>query len=88
MKKRLLSILLCLVMVAGILPSVAFAEGGTVEPTHTHCVCGGDTDVGDHTIHTNVTYQPWDVTSAIDYGDDNTAYVCLRITSRFRIAWK
>ena len=77
MKKRLLSILLCLVMVAGMLPSVAFAEGGTVEPTHTHCVCGGDTDVGDHTTHTNVTYQPWDGTSAIDYGDDNTAYVCL-----------
>ena len=77
MKKRLLSILLCLVMVVGMLPSVAFAEGGTVEPTHTHCVCGGDTDVGDHTIHTNVTYQPWDGTSAIDYGDDNTAYVYL-----------
>ena len=55
---------------------------------HTHCICGGDTDVGDHTTHTNVTYQPWDGTSAIDYGDDNTAYVCLRITSRFRIAWK
>ena len=46
-------------------------------PPHTHCICGGDTDVGDHTTHTNVTYQPWDGTSAIDYGDDNTAYVCL-----------
>ncbi len=44
---------------------------------HTHCICGGNTDVGDHTTHTNVTYQPWDGTSAIDYGDDNTAYVCL-----------
>ena len=48
-----------------------------VPPAHTHCICGGDTDVGDHTTHTNVTYQPWDGTSAIDYGDDNTAYVCL-----------
>ena len=57
-------------------------------PPHTHCICGGDTDVGNHTTHTDVIYQPWDGTSAIDYGDDNTAYVCLRITSRFRIAWK
>ncbi len=46
-------------------------------PPHTHCICGGDTAVGDHTTHTDVTYQPWDGTSAIDYGDDNTAYVCL-----------
>ena len=46
-------------------------------PPHTHCICGGDTDVGDHTTHTDVIYQPWDGTSAIDYGDDNTAYVCL-----------
>ena len=29
MKKRILSILLCCVMLAGMLPSVAFAEGGT-----------------------------------------------------------
>ncbi|MGM9651040.1 MAG: hypothetical protein ACI3VX_03760, partial [Faecousia sp.] len=49
----------------------------TIEPPHTHCICGGDTDVGDHTTHTDVTYQPWDGTSAIDYGDDNTAYVYL-----------
>ena len=46
-------------------------------PPHTHCICGGETDVGDHTSHTDVIYQPWDGTSAIDYGDDNTAYVCL-----------
>ena len=46
-------------------------------PPHTHCICGGDTDVGDHTTHTDVIYQPWDGTSDIDYGDDNTAYVCL-----------
>ena len=46
-------------------------------PPHTHCICGGDTAVGDHTTHTDVTYQPWDGTSAINYGDDNIAYVCL-----------
>ena len=46
-------------------------------PPHTHCICGGETAVGDHTSHTDVIYQPWDGTSDIDYGDDNTAYVCL-----------
>ena len=25
-------------------------------PPHTHCICGGDTAVGDHTSHTNVTW--------------------------------
>lgn len=77
MKKRILSILLCCVMLAGMLPTAALAEGSTLTQTHTHCVCCGDTDVGDHTTHTDVTYQPWDGTSDIDYGDDNTAYVCL-----------
>ena len=29
----------------------------TVEPpAHTHCVCGGNTDVGEHTSHTDVTW--------------------------------
>ena len=64
-------------MLAGMLLLAALATGSTLTPPHTHCVCGGDTDVGDHTTHTDVTYQPWDGTSAIDYGDDNTAYVCL-----------
>ena len=35
MKKRFLSLLLCLVLVLGLLPTVAFAE-----EDHTHCVCG------------------------------------------------
>ena len=37
MKKRLLSILLCLVMVLGLVPANTFAAETT---THTHCVCG------------------------------------------------
>ena len=72
MKKRIVSILLCCVMLAGLLPTAALAA-----ESHTHCICGGNTDVGNHTSHTDVTYQPWGGTSAIDYGDDNTAYVYL-----------
>ena len=74
MKKRIVSILLCCVMLVGLLPTTALAAESQ---THTHCICGGNTDVGNHTSHTDVTYQPWDGTSAIDYGDDNTACVYL-----------
>ena len=76
MKKRLLSILLTACLLVGLLPTVALAAG-TDEPAHTHCICGGNTDVGKHTSHPDVTYQQWNGTSAIDYGDDNIAYVYL-----------
>ncbi|MBR3144386.1 MAG: hypothetical protein IKF53_00645 [Clostridia bacterium] len=29
-----------------------------VDTTHKHCVCGGDTNVGDHTSHEKVVYEP------------------------------
>ena len=53
MKKRLLSLLLCLVAVLTLLPLPALADGG-----HCHCICGGDVTAGDHTGHADVTYQP------------------------------
>ena len=71
MKKRLLSLLLCLVAVLTLLPLPALADGG-----HSHCICGGDVTAGDHTGHTDVTYQPWSGTSSITY-TNNTAYVYL-----------
>ena len=51
MKKRLLSVLLMCCMVLGLLPTVAFAE-----ETHSHCICGGENSVDDHTAHTAVTW--------------------------------
>lgn len=71
MKKRLLSLLLCLVAVLTLLPLPALADGG-----HSHCICGGDVTVGDHTGHTDVTYQPWNGTSGITYAN-GAAYVYL-----------
>ena len=49
------------------------------ESTHTHPICGAaHTDIGDHTGECgNVVWTAWDGTSAIDYGDSNTAYVYL-----------
>ena len=43
---------------------------------HTHCCCGGSVTAGDHTSHSDVTYQPWNGTSIITY-TNNTAYVYL-----------
>ena len=51
MKKRLLSILLCLVMVLGLVPANTFAAETT---THTHCVCG-KSDCADGTGHDETT---------------------------------
>ena len=64
MKKRLLSLLLCLVAVLTLLPLPALADGG-----HSHCICGGDVTAGDHTGHADVTYQPWNGTSGITYAN-------------------
>ncbi len=44
--------------------------------SHSHCICGGSVTTGDHTSHSDVTYQPWIGTSSITY-TNNTAYVYL-----------
>ena len=43
---------------------------------HSHCCCGGSVTAGDHTSHSDVTYQLWNGTSSITY-TNNTAYVYL-----------
>lgn len=43
---------------------------------HEHCICGGDSSVGDHTTHSAVLFTPWNGTEAISY-TNNTAYVYL-----------
>lgn len=50
MKKRILSLLLSICVIASIMQVNAFAS------THDHCVCGGDVNAGDHKNHTNITY--------------------------------
>ena len=44
--------------------------------SHSHCICGGSVTTGNHTSHSDVTYQPWSGTSSITY-TNNTAYVYL-----------
>ena len=47
-----------------------------VQAAHTHCACGGSISAGGHTSHSDVTYQPWDGSSRIDY-TNKKAYVYL-----------
>ena len=82
MKKRVLSFLMTLCMVLTLMPMAVFAEAGhdhdiAVQEGHTHCYCGGSVTAGDHTSHSNVTYQPWNGTDAISYDANKTAYVYL-----------
>lgn len=56
MKKKFLSIAVCLCMIMTMIP------GGVLQPDvawaaeHTsHCICGGSTDIGDHTAHNSDT---------------------------------
>ena len=76
MKKRILSILLAIVMVATLLPTAAFAEGA-----HTnHCVCNGKAvETGEHTSCVSPNWTEWDGKGAITYDQENntTAYVYL-----------
>lgn len=32
---------------------------------HSHCLCGGNTDIGDHTAHTDVTWTAWTATDKL-----------------------
>ena len=32
---------------------------------HSHCICGGSSDVGDHTVHTDTDWTPWTSTDSL-----------------------
>ena len=34
-------------------------------PKHIHCICGGSTSVGDHTTHSDITWEPWTATDSL-----------------------
>ena len=51
-------------------------KAAAVQAAHTHCFCGGSISAGGHTSHSDVTYQPWDGSSRIDY-TNKKAYVYL-----------
>ena len=65
---------------ATVLMALSGEPGATFVPqaasSHTHCICGGENTVGDHTAHQAADYQPWNGSDAISY-TDGKAYVYL-----------
>ena len=63
-----------------VLMALSGEPGATFVPqaasSHTHCICGGENTVGDHTAHQAADYQPWNGSDAIGY-TDGKAYVYL-----------
>lgn len=57
MKKRVLSILLCLMMVLGLAPVSIFAE--TAVSAHKHCICGNTSCTKTSGGHTSVEWTAW-----------------------------
>ncbi len=53
-RNKILSIILAILLVVSLLPITASAADA-----HTHCVCGGNTDIGDHTTHNAITFTEW-----------------------------
>ena len=41
---------------------------------HYHCVCGGNTSVGDHTLHTDMGFAPWTGTDDLPCNDNSIIY--------------
>ena len=57
-------------------------EHDTVNEIHSHCICGGEINVGDHLDHSNVTYFPWNGGDFNYDGEDgNTGVAYLYLTS-------
>ena len=72
MKKRILSILLTLCIILCFVPTGTFAayESGISSPAanseeHTHCICSGAANIGDHTQHTDTYWTPWTSTDSL-----------------------
>ena len=49
--KKILCVLIAFAMVLSITPAIALADD-----EHSHCICGGENNVADHTTHTAVTW--------------------------------
>ncbi len=60
MRRKFLSLFLALALCVGVMPATALAD-----TDHVHCVCGGDTAIGDHISHENITFTEWTYTDSM-----------------------
>ena len=62
MKKRILSLLLCCIMLVGLLPTAVFAEG---ESSHKHPSCGASCTHTGTDPHADVIWTAWTATDSL-----------------------
>lgn len=64
MKKKLLGFAGALLALTA---TFCLAPGGVAlaDEAHTHCICGGEVSVGDHTAHTDVTWTAWNDSASL-----------------------
>ena len=69
MRKRIFSILLTIAVCLSMMPAGVWAADGETSgqgtnSEHSHCICGGNTDVNGHS-HTDLGFQPWTETDKL-----------------------
>ena len=83
MRKRIFSILLTIAVCLSMMPAGVWAADGetSVQGTnseHSHCICGGNTDVNGHSHSTDLNFQPWTETDKLP--DEGNYYLTESVT--------
>ncbi len=70
MRKRIFSILLTIAVCLSMMPAGVWAADGETSgqgtnSEHSHCICGGNTDVNGHSHSTYLGFQPWTETDKL-----------------------
>ena len=83
MRKRIFSILLTIAVCLSMMPAGVWAADGETSgqgtnSEHSHCICGGNTDVNGHSHSTDLDFQPWNETDKLP--DKGTYYLTESVT--------
>ena len=83
MRKRIFSILLTIAVCLSMMPAGVWAADGETSgqgtnSEHSHCICGGNTDVNGHSHSTDLGFQPWTETDKLP--NEGTYYLTESVT--------
>lgn len=83
MRKRIFSILLTIAVCLSMMPAGVWAADGETSgqgtnSEHSHCICGGNTNVNGHSHSTDLGFQPWTETNKLP--NEGTYYLKESVT--------
>lgn len=84
-KKFFLLLLACISIFALGTISVGAETDNGLTDTHTHCICSGINDIGDHTLHEDVTFTAWERNNSLP---DETGNYYLTQNVTISSAWE